>query len=341
MHSHLLFAALASIARASPTQGARGCREVQIPVTVSVPRFHITTSVHDNWDATALSFNLTRRDFGSAEFPLPISGATPGPVESNYTVGATVCGHGGPTLVLTHGIIESKLYWQPNLPDAGEYTFIDAAVAAGYTVLSYDRIGVGSSSKVNSLIDAQFQVETAVLDSLINYAQTKLGSTKVALVGHSYGAYISAASAAQSPVDALVLTGFSGTFDFFGPFVAGAGFRVARIQDPGRWGELDAGWLISADLYAETYAYFAEPFFEHRVAEWSYGVASEPFAVGELPSLLNTTIVYGDITAPVLLLQGQYDVSACGGNCAGVLEEVMTKLKGARVVERVDDLPAG
>lgn len=171
----------------------------------------------------------------------------------------------------------------------------------------------------------------------------------MALVGHSYGAYISAASAASPPqspaspadVDAVVLTGFSGNFSYFGPFVAGSGFRVARLQDPARWGALDPGYLAAADLYAETYAYFAAGFFERRAAEWAHAVGSEPFAVGELPSLLATAVAFDAVTAPVLVLQGQFDVSACGGNCVGVLDATRDLFAGAKVVEIVDDLPAG
>lgn len=234
-------------------------------------------------------------------------------------------------------------YWQPDLEDSDEYNFVNSAVAAGYSVLSYDRIGVGSSSKADALSDAQFQVEVAVLNALASHARETLGTTRVALVGHSYGAYISAQSAAAlGPlVDALVLTGFSGTFAYFNPFLAGAGFRVAKTRDPVRWGGLDPGYLASSDLYAETFVYFAEPYFEHRVAEWAYDVASEPFAVGELPSLLATTVAYGNITAPTLLLQGQFDLSACGGNCIGLLDEFEGNLTSAPIVKTVDNLPAG
>lgn len=233
-------------------------------------------------------------------------------------------------------------------------------MAAGYSVLSYDRIGVGSSSGADALTDAQFQVEVAVLNALVAAAAApshagrgggalsndSAAATKVALVGHSYGSYISAQSAASlgTAVDALVLTGYSGTFDYFAPFVSGAGLRVARTRDPSRWGHLDPGYLTSSDLYAEAYFAFAPragPYFERRVAEWAYGVASEPFAVGELPSLLATALAYGDVTAPTLILQGQYDVSACGGNCVGVLDRIRGNFTSAPVVETVDDLPAG
>lgn len=180
-----------------------------------------------------------------------------------------------------------------------------------------------------------------MLEGLVNYAKTKGNASKIALVGHSYGSYISSAAATHTAIDGLVLTGFSGTFEFFPPFVAGAGLRVAKLQNPARWGRLDSGYLTTSDLYAETYIYYAAPHFEHSVAEWSYNVASEPFAVGELPSLLATTIDYGEIKASVLVLQGQFDVSACGGNCIGVVNGTKDIFTGAKVLEYVDNLPSG
>ncbi|PQE13546.1 Alpha Beta hydrolase protein [Rutstroemia sp. NJR-2017a WRK4] len=319
------------------------CKSISIPITVSVPRYILSTSIHDNWDAAALTFNLTSNDFTTSSDPLPITGITPTPINSTYTIGATLCGTGGsPTLILTHGIIESKLYWSPNLPDSDQYNFVKAAVGAGYSVLYYDRLGVGSSSTVNSTTDAQFPVEVSILNTLIAYSRTYFNSTSTSLLGHSYGSYISTASASQINVDALILTGFSGTIANFGPFLAGASFRVARLQNPSRWGHLDPGFLTSADLYAETYVYFASPHFEHRIAEWTYEVASEPFAVAELPTLLATDIKFEDIKAPTLVLQGRYDVSACGGECVGVINKTTKALfSGAEDFEFVDDLEAG
>ncbi|KAI0005735.1 alpha/beta-hydrolase [Xylariaceae sp. FL0662B] len=340
MFTQILALSLATTVLALPQTLPLGCREVRIPITVSVPRFIINATVNDDWDAASLTLNLTRRDFGFPTDPLPIA-STSAPVESTYIIGATLCGSGGPTIVLTHGIIESKLYWRPTFESSETYSFIDAATTAGYSILSYDRIGVGSSSKINALSDAQFQVETAVLNSLVDYARNTGKASKVALVGHSYGSYLSAATASEKPVDALVLTGFSGNFSYFGPFLAGSGFRVANLKDPVRWGALDSGYVTASDLYAETYVYYAEPHFEHRVAQWSYEVGSEPFAVGELPSLLDTAIEYDNITAPVLILQGQFDLSACGGNCVGLLEDTKGMFSNAKTVEAVDNLPAG
>ncbi|KAH9907761.1 alpha/beta-hydrolase [Xylariomycetidae sp. FL2044] len=366
MQNALLLALAAGLVLA---RAADPCRDIDIPITVSVPRLIVTTEIRDNWDAAALTFNLTSTDFGTPALPLPLAGTTPGPVNSTYTVGATLCDTGGPMLVLTHGIIESKLYWRPNLENSEKYSFVDAAMAAGYSILSYDRIGVGSSSKINSHTDAQFQVEVAVLDRLVDYARASANATQIVLVGHSYGSYISAASAAAASaaasssanttsgtpgIDALILTGFSGTFAHFAPFLSGAALRVAQTLDPARWSSYppgdEGGWLTAVDVYASTYGYFGPRadgdgngnFFERRVAEWSHKVAGQPFAVGELPSLLNATIAYADVAAPVLMLQGRYDVSACGGECVGVVRGFAEgNFTGARAVEVVEDLPAG
>lgn len=86
------------------------CSQIQIPVTVAEKRSILNITIDDDWDAASLTFSLTARDFGKPDDPLPITGETEFPVESNYTVGATLCGTGDTMLVTTHGIIESKSY---------------------------------------------------------------------------------------------------------------------------------------------------------------------------------------------------------------------------------------
>lgn len=198
-----------------------------------------------------------------------------------------------------------------------------------------------AATRVDALRDAQFQVEAVVLEKLVTYARQSMKATSVALIGHSYGAYLSGAVANHTAVDAVVLTGFSGFFDYFAPFVAGTSLRVAKLKNPARWGTLDSGYLTSSDIYAETYGYFAAGYFDRAVAEWSYRDQAEPFAVGELPTVLASMNNLNNITAPVLILQGQFDVSACGGNCVGVVNKTHEVFQSASVLEVVDDFPAG
>ncbi|KAL7619933.1 hypothetical protein AAE478_010480 [Parahypoxylon ruwenzoriense] len=99
-----------------------------------------------------LTLDPTRRDFGSSADPLHVAGVIATSVESTFSFRATMCGDGGPILVLTHGILENKLYVTlnslylarslcPTFEDAEKYSFVNAAHAAGYSVLNYYRIG--------------------------------------------------------------------------------------------------------------------------------------------------------------------------------------------------------
>jgi hypothetical protein len=100
---------LVTLTSALPQRVGESCGEIEIPVTVSAKLYIVNTTLNDNWDAVSLTLNLTRQDAGKPSDPLPIDGQTPEPINSTYTVSATLCGNGGPTLVLTHGIMEPKL----------------------------------------------------------------------------------------------------------------------------------------------------------------------------------------------------------------------------------------
>lgn len=113
MHCLFLHAALlvVSIPFVKGLHLSEKCRDVEIPVSVSVPRYNIDVVMEDNWDAAALTSNLTRIDAGDPiTSPLPIFKMISGPILSNFTIGATVCGGGSTVMILTHGIIESKSY---------------------------------------------------------------------------------------------------------------------------------------------------------------------------------------------------------------------------------------
>lgn len=105
-----LAAAQMAVSIAGLTSRHESCSDIQIPVTISEKRYILDTTVEDDWDAVSLTFNLTARNFGQPENPVPITGQTESPVTSNYSIGATICGTGSTLLVLTHGILESKLY---------------------------------------------------------------------------------------------------------------------------------------------------------------------------------------------------------------------------------------
>lgn len=68
--------------------------------------------------------------------------------------------------VLTHGLGFDKDYWNFGGKNSS-YNYIMAATDAGYSTLSYDRIGTGRSSVVDPYTNAQGPIELAVLEGQI------------------------------------------------------------------------------------------------------------------------------------------------------------------------------
>lgn len=91
---------------------------------------------------------------------------------------------------------------------------MDAAIAEGYSVFFYDRLGVGKSQRVSGYVN-QLAIQVALGVEVTRKVREgkytgALGKPeKVVLVGHSYGSGISAGVVSQKPglVDGLVLTG--------------------------------------------------------------------------------------------------------------------------------------
>jgi len=113
-------------------------------------------------------------------------------------------------------------YWDPELKPE-KYSYVDAALAAGYSILIYDRLGTGQSEKPDAYDMVQFPSQIEILNQLVVYARAgKLASSikpqsltlpkinKVVVVGHSIGSIITSRLLAQYPnaADGAVLTGF-------------------------------------------------------------------------------------------------------------------------------------
>ncbi len=106
----------------------------------------------------------------------------------------------------------------------------------------------------------QVSIQVAILEQLV--AQIRAGSfsskpKKVVLVGHSFGSVISNAILATSPdlVDGAVLTGIGYQIpDIAVPFEAWQP-RLARQQSPGRWRQLDGGYVTWVDIFSNVNVY--------------------------------------------------------------------------------------
>ncbi|KAJ7640336.1 Alpha/Beta hydrolase protein [Mycena polygramma] len=328
------------------------CESYTIPLkNISAPSFKLTFEIKTQWDITDWTINEARRDSATAFNGI----AGPSSVTGDFDISGRFCTPSKSTklaqtvLVMTHGLGADKTYWDPTLPGGEQYSLVQAALAAGYSVFHYDRLGTGQSTKADPHNVVQFPIQVEILASLTRLllAPSSPYTSNVSLVnavhfGHSYGSYITAALASAYPelTAAISLSGYSGVFDYFNILIAGWQSRVAALLDPARWASLQTGYVTPVDAWADAYLEFKSPYFDHAVAEWGTSVKS-PYAIGELATLGQTPYDTSNFTKPVQVYQGRYDVSACGGNCDGVLNRTALFWPKANPLNITGTFPAG
>jgi pimeloyl-ACP methyl ester carboxylesterase len=140
-----------------------------------------------------------------------------------YNVFGVLCSQGDlehkTVQIALHGITYSHLYWDwPFRPE--KYSYLRRATAAGYGVLSLDRIGIGKSDHppaeavtIESNAYVVHQIVQALRGgNLVVPSFGRLQIDRVVLVGHSLGSVISIQEAGTfGDVDGVVLTGMSHT----------------------------------------------------------------------------------------------------------------------------------
>ncbi|KAK4454242.1 Alpha/Beta hydrolase protein [Podospora aff. communis PSN243] len=333
MHPAILLTATALTAAAHPTANpSKICQDYTIPLTITsnnlafgLPKFQ------NNFDVADFVDTITSRNALTAASVIAPNRQT---LTANYSISATFCkpaippkNHKHTVLIATHGLNFDRSYWDPALPKP-TYSFVDWAVGNGYSILYYDRLGVGKSSQVSGYV-AQLANQVAVateLTKLVKQGEYVAGLGKpdaVVLVGHSFGSHVSLATVAESPdlVDGVVLTGFSlnATWLNLNGFIGAVGLRVASGQDAGKWGGLDTGYLTPVDLYANVGSFFKAPDYSHEVAMYADAVKT-PFAVTELLDDDNVPSPPFAFKGAAMIISGKYDFIFCTSDCDDVLE---------------------
>jgi pimeloyl-ACP methyl ester carboxylesterase len=145
---------------------------------------------------------------------------------------------------------------------------------------------------------------------------------RVVHVGHSFGAFLVLATLATSQPsslgDALVLTGYSGRFDWLSLFTGGSQVRIAALADPKKWSGLPNGYVVPADLYSASYGGFKTPYFDHAVAGWLYET-QQPIALGDLLTASTLAFDPASITVPVQVSR-VIQLSEVQSPCAGTTD---------------------
>ncbi|KAH0598446.1 hypothetical protein MHUMG1_03744 [Metarhizium humberi] len=248
-------------------------------------------------------------------------------VSGNYTLAATYCepdnGPGHALQILTHGVGFDRSYWDFSFANYN-YSYVNRALDAGYSTLTWDRLGIGRSSHGDPVNEIQIFLEIAALKALTDTARggqlrgVAHKFNKTVHLGHSFGSAMTYALTALHPdiTDAIVLTGFSQVPQFLAYFALGANFApVANNRLLA--GHYAAGYVAPRDSIGVHINFFGPGDFDPEVLK----VATEtgqPAAVGELLTV-GSVPKSSEFPGPVMIITGDRDIPFCGGNCMNTM----------------------
>ncbi len=260
-----------------------------------------------------------------SDLPVRLSPEGPGGGAPGEHVYVELCLPGRPVStvqVLVHGMTYDHRYWDFPDPRGGtsRYSYVAAALRAGYATLALDRIGSGRSSHPFSRfvdIDSNAFVVHQAIQALRRGDIPAAGGTRptfssVVLVGHSYGSFTTwFESSRYHDVDAVILTGVTHRPNMpRGPIVVFSDLHSA-VSDPAFAGNgWDPGYLTSKP--GTRYELFYAPATADPAVVALDEATKQTVSSAEIdtfPRILGAPL---DIRAPVLLVNGDRDGLFCG-----------------------------
>ncbi|KAK1241425.1 hypothetical protein MKX08_001399 [Trichoderma sp. CBMAI-0020] len=332
---------LASTALSAPTDSttARQCVQLQIPVPVVATNYHYDQpQVDSSIDAMDWTVNVTT--WSSSNFTARITGRVD--IKKTYTIGAQLCvpskktSKAGILQIATPGLGFGKEYFDVRV-DPQQYSYVDAAINKGYSVLSYDRLGTGASEKPNAYDDVQIPVEIEILAGLTKIARGgKLISssksnasaafnfkpTKIVHVGHSYGSYVNSLMLINYPdiIDGAIFTGlYPNSIEATDPLnVLNYNHAFASESDPARFSEYGSGYFVLDNEETLQKLFFQKASMDPALLTYAESI-KQPEAVGEYSSEEGNPLAPApNYKGPLMFFVGEFDNFICNGNCTGI-----------------------
>ena len=327
----------------------RTCVEFMLPVSVSAENaVYNVDRVDNNINATQFAVDYDTPSIHNSS-QRAIGNIT---VSGTFDISAQLCippnGAKKTNLqVATHGLIFDKRYWDVAI-NASEYSYVDAALAAGYSILTYDRLGTGLSDKPDAYTIVQAPLELQILHEILMQARTgellqharrakPLGSSttattsvlpavtfeKIIHVGHSFGSFLTTALLATYPdsTDAAVITGFipqSG-----GLTLTSAGIQYAAENDPALFADRGSGYVVSGTPSALQAGFFSARAnatarlggFEPALLAYGFAIR-QPATVAEWLGGANLNLgAAPGFRGPLQIVLAEFDFPVCRGDC--------------------------
>ncbi|KAG8425970.1 hypothetical protein J3459_008569 [Metarhizium acridum] len=270
-------------------------------------------------------------------------------VSGEYKLAATYCepddGPGHTLQILTHGVGFDRSYW--DFPFGSyNYSYVNRALDAGYSTLTWDRLGIGHSSHGDPVNEIQIFLEVAALKALTDIARhgqlcgVSHRFDKTVHLGHSFGSAMTYALTASHPniTDGIVLTGFSQVPQFMAYFALGANFAPVGENDV-LARQYAAGYVAPRDSIGVHINFFGPGDFDPEVLKVATQTG-QPAAVGELLTV-GSVPKSSEFPGPVMIITGgkcrhvvpnstvsaqltkliaaDRDIPFCGGNCMNTM----------------------
>jgi len=146
---------------------AFSCAQFMVPVSPSADNyiFKDPVRVDSNIDAVHYAWDYDTWSHGRYNQSRI---ASTNHVKGTYNISVQMCvpseaqGTGEILQIATHGLLFNKKYWDSDY-EPENYSYVRAAVAAGYSILTYDRLGTGQSDKPDAYDVVQAPLEVEIL----------------------------------------------------------------------------------------------------------------------------------------------------------------------------------
>ncbi|KAF2813704.1 uncharacterized protein BDZ99DRAFT_506636 [Mytilinidion resinicola] len=318
----ILIASFLALARSSLAYNPRPCIGFKVPVEVQANNsIYDIPRVDSNVDAVDLVRNLVVWSGPNATSRI----TAPRPVHQTFSISARLCVPDG-------GAKASIL--QIATHDTNSY--VNAALKAGYSILIYDRLGVGQSDKPDAYEILQAPLEVEILHQLTILARSgqlvpsPLTSKnvqlpkfdKIVLVGHSFGTAITSGAISKygDTIDGAVLTAFVYNKEFLATGVDSYGWEHAPESDHKRFSEFPSGVIVQGTVSSVQQIFMKKGAFEPDMLDYAEEV-KQPAGVGELLSVgMIWPLPAPAFSGPLLIALAEFDFPVCRGDCKGVVD---------------------
>jgi pimeloyl-ACP methyl ester carboxylesterase len=240
--------------------------------------------------------------------------------------------------IATHGVHYDSRYWDPEL-DREKQSYVEAALKAGYSILTYDRLGVGQSDKPDAYDVVQAPLELEILRQLTLMARngtlyTFAGKakpadaafdrltkpSKVVHIGHSFGSVLTSAFIAKygNLTDGAIITGF-----VLNKYLGKCGMAAFAVNYAGSPPfNRPSGYVVCQKSGIQNIYFAGDPDTAFTKEMLDYGDAiKQPVPIGEFASAYHIIGLEGpSLKAPVQYMLAEFDFYICGGDCKGLPE---------------------